>query len=106
LKLALGEIESSAQGSFMMRTAFAKWIVFSNIPWPKGAATPIEANVHKNRFVLSDIEIEKKDLLTYLDRVRSAQELRPHPFFGPLTKKEWDRLIYKHIDHHLKQFSQ
>lgn len=106
MKLALGEIESSAQGSFMMRTAFAKWIVFSNIPWPKGAATPIEANVHKNRFALSDIEIEKKNLLIYLDRVKSAQELRPHPFFGTLTKKEWLRIIYKHIDHHLKQFSQ
>jgi hypothetical protein len=106
LKLALGEIESSAQGSFIMRTAFGKWIAFSNIPWPQGSNTPSEMNVEKNRFMLTDIENEKKDLLTYLDRVMSASELMPHPFFGQLTKTEWSRLIFKHIDHHLKQFSQ
>ncbi len=28
----------------------------------------------------------------------------PHPFFGPLTGAEWDRLLWKHLDHHLRQF--
>jgi hypothetical protein len=28
----------------------------------------------------------------------------PHPFFGPLTEEEWDRLMWKHLDHHLRQF--
>ena len=28
----------------------------------------------------------------------------PHPFFGPLTVEEWDRLMWKHLDHHLRQF--
>jgi len=28
----------------------------------------------------------------------------PHTFFGPLTKKEWGVLQWKHIDHHLRQF--
>ena len=28
----------------------------------------------------------------------------PHPFFGKLTPDEWDRLMAKHIDHHLRQF--
>ena len=28
----------------------------------------------------------------------------PHPFFGPLTREEWDRLQWKHLDHHLRQF--
>jgi len=28
----------------------------------------------------------------------------PHPFFGPLTPKEWSRGCYKHLDHHLRQF--
>lgn len=106
LKLALGEIISQPQGSFMMRTAIGKRIAFSNIPWPKDSNTPNEMNVDKNTFALSDIENEKNDLITYLSRVRVTQQLMPHPFFGTLTKKEWSRLIYKHIDHHLKQFSQ
>ena len=28
----------------------------------------------------------------------------PHPFFGPLKPEQWAILMYKHIDHHLRQF--
>jgi hypothetical protein len=28
----------------------------------------------------------------------------PHPFFGPLKPKQWAILMYKHVDHHLRQF--
>ena len=28
----------------------------------------------------------------------------PHPFFGSLTPREWSRGMYKHLDHHLRQF--
>jgi Protein of unknown function (DUF1569) len=28
----------------------------------------------------------------------------PHPFFGTLTPQEWSRGMYKHLDHHLRQF--
>jgi len=28
----------------------------------------------------------------------------PHTFFGKLTSEEWARLMYKHLDHHLRQF--
>jgi hypothetical protein len=28
----------------------------------------------------------------------------PHTFFGHLTSMEWDKLITKHLDHHLRQF--
>jgi len=28
----------------------------------------------------------------------------PHTFFGPLTPEEWATLMYKHLDHHLRQF--
>ena len=27
-----------------------------------------------------------------------------HPFFGKLTLEEWDKLSFKHLDHHLQQF--
>jgi hypothetical protein len=42
--------------------------------------------------------------------VRTFQQRGPtalapeHPFFGPLTATEWDRLQWKHLDHHLRQF--
>jgi len=28
----------------------------------------------------------------------------PHPFFGSLTPHEWGTGMYKHLDHHLRQF--
>jgi hypothetical protein len=28
----------------------------------------------------------------------------PHSFFGPLTPEEWSAWMYKHLDHHLRQF--
>ncbi len=28
----------------------------------------------------------------------------PHPFFGALTPQEWSTGMYKHLDHHLRQF--
>jgi hypothetical protein len=28
----------------------------------------------------------------------------PHAFFGQLAPEEWARLMYKHLDHHLRQF--
>lgn len=28
----------------------------------------------------------------------------PHPFFGSLTPYAWSRGMYKHLDHHLRQF--
>jgi hypothetical protein len=28
----------------------------------------------------------------------------PHPFFGDFTPPQWARGMYKHLDHHLRQF--
>lgn len=104
LKLAIGEIPSKPQGPSLMRTGLGKWLIFSNLPWPKGAKTPDEMNAELNNFLLTNIEIEKKDLLNYLEKLKRQYQLYPHPFFGNLNQDEWARLIYKHLDHHLKQF--
>jgi Protein of unknown function (DUF1569) len=28
----------------------------------------------------------------------------PHPIFGKMTKEEWSKGTWKHLDHHLQQF--
>ena len=104
LKLAVGEISSYIQGPSFMRSSLGKWILFSAVPWPKGAATPAEMNAELAHFVLTNIENEKTDLLNYLENAKGKAQLMPHPFFGKLNRQEWARLIYKHLDHHLKQF--
>jgi len=53
-------------------------------------------------------EAECFHLATRIDQVvqRGAvkSEGMVHPFFGRLSGDEWGRLIYKHLDHHLRQF--
>jgi hypothetical protein len=45
------------------------------------------------------------DLVERFGAAGAAGRLVPqHPFFGPLTSAEWDVLMWKHLDHHLRQF--
>ena len=53
-----------------------------------------------------DVAKEQAALVTLVRRF-GAEGLRttdPHPFFGVLESAEWDRLLAKHLDHHLRQF--
>ncbi len=55
-----------------------------------------------------DIFLERKRLSLLIDRFvnggRAGCSMYPHPLFGPLTPDEWAILMYKHLDHHLRQF--
>lgn len=41
----------------------------------------------------------------FVERGETAAGKETHAFFGKMTGKEWGELMYKHIDHHLRQFS-
>jgi hypothetical protein len=51
---------------------------------------------------------ERKRLSGLIDRFAAAGPAgctaHPHAFFGSLTPDEWAVLMYKHLDHHLRQF--
>ncbi len=49
---------------------------------------------------------EKQGLLDTLQAFSSiTHQLQGfHPFFGPLSHQEWGVLVWKHTDHHLRQF--
>jgi len=55
-----------------------------------------------------DLEIERKRLLGLIGRFVTAGSngctQHPHSFFGSLSPDEWAILMYKHLDHHLRQF--
>jgi hypothetical protein len=55
-----------------------------------------------------DLDAERKRLCVLIDRfVASGPKgctAHPHAFFGHLTPQEWSILMYKHLDHHLRQF--
>ena len=63
------------------------------------------------KFVVVDdreFEKEKNRLMQTIDRFTSGGPAGvtkyPHQWYGPLTPEQWGMGMYKHLDHHLKQF--
>jgi len=56
-----------------------------------------------------NLEAEQTRLTGLIDRFTTAGPAgcttHPHSFFGPLIPEEWAELMYKHLDHHLRQFN-
>jgi len=55
-----------------------------------------------------ELEAERTRLRGLIDRFAAAGPqgctTHPHSFFGRLNPQEWAILMYKHLDHHLRQF--
>jgi hypothetical protein len=55
-----------------------------------------------------EFERERTGLIEAIDSFATAGAAcctkHPHPFFGPLKPQQWAILMYKHVDHHLRQF--
>ena len=55
-----------------------------------------------------EFERERMQLIKAIDSFVSTGAAccsqHPHPFFGPLKPQQWAILMYKHVDHHLRQF--
>jgi hypothetical protein len=53
----------------------------------------------------TDVAEEKKKWIKLLDEYQHfSNENFIHPFFGAMTKEQTGHVVYKHIDHHLRQF--
>ncbi len=55
-----------------------------------------------------DFAHERQQLRLRIEEFHQGGEAKctrhPHPFFGALSPKDWSRGMYKHLDHHLRQF--
>jgi hypothetical protein len=74
-------------------------------PWGKGM--PIAPD-----FIIKDkcnFQEEKQELIAMIDKLYAVDQDKvgnhPHLFFGSFTKPQWRQSMYKHSDHHLRQFS-
>lgn len=79
--------------------------IYSNEkPFSKNSPTDTKLVISDPR----DFTREREQLIARIrqfHRGGKAQCTRhPHPFFGPLTPHEWGTGMYKHLDHHLRQF--
>lgn len=83
---------------------FVKGIVVGDKPYKKNSPTAPE-------FIVADekqFEVEKQRLIAYINKTQQLGEnffdKKESHSFGVLSKKEWNTMFAKHLDHHLSQF--
>jgi hypothetical protein len=105
LKMAVFEIQGTKhEGSFVLRTSFGRWMGLYGPRWKKGTITPSQMNIKRQTLIIKNFTDEHSQLLNYLKVILTKDNFQEHPIFGKLNKKDWGRLIWKHLDHHLRQF--
>ena len=72
-------------------------------PFPRNAPTSKELKVGSSDFA-QERERLKRCLHQFHEGGESGCTKHAHPFFGEITPLEWSTGMYKHLDHHLKQF--
>jgi hypothetical protein len=88
----------------VLARAFFKGGIVGEAPFRRNLPTPKTFRVADPR----DFERERARLRNFISSChgegRAAFDGRGHVTFGPLTATEWSNLLYKHLDHHLRQF--
>ena len=78
-------------------------IMSDDSPMRRNSPTAKELKVTASDFA-REHERLKQSVREFHEGGESQVTKHPHPFFGDLTPLEWSTGMYKHLDHHLKQF--
>ena len=80
---------------------FIKPILYNDKPFKHNLPTD-------KSFIKADQREFEKEKLALLKMINDFKEENivdtPHPLFGKLTKEQWSKGTWKHLDHHLQQF--
>src|SRR5882724_919251 len=83
---------------------FLKSIYTNDKPFAKNGPTGKELVVADQREFAREREQLKVKIRQFHEGGEAQCTRHPHPFFGSLTPEDWSRGMYKHLDHHLRQF--
>lgn len=104
IELALGDREMAPMRSILRLPPF-NWLAIYAIPFPRNIKTP-DALVPPAEPAALDAARDQLDVLIARVVALGPDALgdSPHPLFGRISGRAWGRLIYRHIEHHLRQF--
>lgn len=78
--------------------------LYDDSPWKPGLPTAPDFRIRDER----DFDTEKRELLVLVNRFHelgpTGAGKYPHPMFGRYTPEQWGKSMWKHLDHHLRQF--
>jgi hypothetical protein len=103
MRMAIGELPVAGKNLPLRHFPLKQLFVYV-LPFPKSAPTAPELLA---RVGTADLVLEQREFARIADRAakRSSTDAWPdHPAFGRLSHRAWGRLIFKHTDHHLRQF--
>ena len=104
MDLALGELKPPRMFIGRIIGGLVKPVFTNEKPFGKNAPTDKSLVVADSR----DFAREQAKLKSKVQQFHEGGEAKctrhPHPFFGPLPPQDWSRGMYKHLDHHLRQF--
>jgi len=102
-RMAVGDLAVASANKRVFQVFPVKHLILYVLPFPKGA--PTAPALKPSADIL--LEDERAAVLDFLERIGTGPrdgEGPTHPLFGPLTRREWGVVTYKHTDHHLRQF--
>ena len=81
-----------------------KHSLYNDKPWKQNLPTAAAFKITDIR----NFDKEKRELTALIDQFYTLGPakvgLHPHPVFGSYTSDQWGQAMYKHLDHHLRQF--
>jgi hypothetical protein len=101
-RMALGDLPCASK-RLPLRYPPLKQLIVYWLPWPEGAPTAPELIGR----VPASWPAEVADLAALLERLAGQPRdasFPEHPAFGRLSRRAWGVLVYRHMDHHLRQF--
>ncbi len=103
LRMATGEVGAAPVGN-AVTAALARWIVFGlRVGFPKNARTLPELRRTPPDTLARDVA-ELLTLLRAFAARRDRTDWPRNPLFGRISGQQWADVVYRHTDHHLRQF--
>ena len=103
LRVALGELPLKRSLIGVLFGRMAKRQLLTR-PWKPGMPTASEFRITDPREFAREHAALRMLVERFGEGGPAALTKAPHPFFGPMTADEWQRLQWLHLDHHLRQF--
>jgi hypothetical protein len=111
-RYAVGEFVAARMKSpYPMPVKMLKWFSLkAPLPWPRGVPTVPEMNQGagagtKPTEFRADRAALQAALDAFTERFAANSDMEAeHPIFGAMTREDWMRWGWLHVDHHLRQF--
>ena len=105
LRIAYGEIATAPHGNWLKKKLMRFVILKTDMPTPKAKAETFpEINTVARSINPGDFNAECSKLIELLNRFPTKQTAPSSGILGKMSKENWARLRYSHLNHHLKQF--